>query len=320
MSMLHALPYVLLKALDTCPINQDPTAEFTRAARCGLEMAILDLWGHILQKPLYELIGIGAPRDKFSFYTAALNEDIAQIVDSARFGLCHTPYLKIKLDGDVEKGTRIMDRLHEVYASQTALPPYKWSIDANCAWTSEIALQYLEAIKARPHIMKNLYMIEQPFPVDFKYTVQGDETERQKWLKVKEAYEREGMLLFADESVSTYKDVELLKDFVHGVNVKLEKAGGIREALRAIIEAKRTGLKVWLGMMVASRLSSTASAHLMNLAEIGGDLDGSLLTTEDCQLHQGGFQFSKRQQEQEHGDYGRILVSCSEYGLGIKRK
>lgn len=74
-----------------------------------------------------------------------------------------------------------------------------------------------------------------------------------------------------------------------GVNIKLEKTGGIREALRAIHLAKEHNLKIWIGMMVASGLSSNIAAHLLPLADYGGDLDGSLLVEEESELFEGGF-------------------------------
>jgi len=109
------------------------------------------------------------------------------------------------------------------------------------------------------------------------------------------------ILIYGDESVTTWDKIHLIKDYVHGVNIKLEKAGGIRGALKAIHVAKDLGLKVWLGSMVSSRLSCSCSAHLLSLSDIGGDLDGGLLVNEESQLYSGGMEWFRGERLGEVG-------------------
>jgi len=127
-------------------------------------------------------------------------------------------------------------------------------------------------------------MIEQPFPYDF---IKSDNAI--EWKEIKTLYENNGILIFADESVRGAQDIKTLKDFVSGVNIKLEKAGGLRAAVTAIFAAKELKLKVWLGMMVGSHLSASTVAHLSYLADFGVDLDGSLLVDEKSNHWKGGF-------------------------------
>jgi len=124
------------------------------------------------------------------------------------------------------------------------------------------------------------------------------------------------ILVFADESVSTSDSVVEMAPLVHGVNIKLEKAGGIREAIKAILKARSLNLKVWLGMMVATNLSASASAHIMSLADVGGDLDGALLTTDECQILKGGFTFGR----EADGEYGQININPNAHGIGLELK
>jgi L-alanine-DL-glutamate epimerase-like enolase superfamily enzyme len=290
----NALPTILLKVLDTVRItesNSDQLPEYRLAAKCGIEMAVLDLWGSMLNKPLYSLVGIAPPTEKRSFYTASLNDDIAEIEKSLNFGLEFTDNIKIKLDHDVGKGLHIVQRLYEFYKKTREHNAY-WSIDANSAWTPQISLEFLHRIKQQiPEFLPMLYMVEQPFPVDFLQQSSSEE-----WINVKQEYEKHNIFIFGDESVSTADHVPKIKSFVHGVNIKLEKAGGVRGALKAILAAKEHGLRVWLGSMVSSSLSCTCFAHLLGLSDIGGDLDGGLLVDDDSQILIGNFEWTAKDQ------------------------
>jgi len=306
----EAVPTLLLKVLDVYKYvdaeNKDQEPEYKYAAMCGIEMAILDLWGVMLKKPLYELVGIEAPKGKKAFYTAALNDDIAIIEQTAEFGLKYTNHLKIKLDHNIDRGIAILERLLKLYESK-GREPCTWSIDANSAWNAEVTLEFLQAVQTRlPEFLKYFYMAEQPFPLEkveiFKHDAQ--------WKLAKEEYEKQGVYIFADESVSRADSIPIIKDYIHGVNIKLEKAGGIRGGLKAYLVAKEFNLKIWLGCMVSTRLSCTCSAHLLALSELGGDLDGDLLVGEETQPFNGGF---------EWGNEGLVILS-DKPGIGLTPK
>jgi L-alanine-DL-glutamate epimerase-like enolase superfamily enzyme len=307
------IPQLLLRVLDTRAItepNSQNLPEYRFAAICGIEMAILDLWCSILDKPLYSIIGVEPPTGKSAFYTAGLNEDISEMEKTLRFGMQYTDNIKIKLDHDVDKGVLICKRLHDTF-KQTRTHNAHWSIDANAAWTPEISLEFLHKIKEQiPEFLPMLYMVEQPFPVELLYVTEDQQT-AEKWINVKNEYEKAKIYIFGDESVSTAQHVPRIKPFVHGVNVKLEKAGGVRGALKAILSAKENGLKVWLGSMVSSSLSCTCFAHLMSFAEIGGDLDGGLLVDDNSQILTGNFSWSTP--NQAHG----VISLPNSKGIGL---
>jgi L-alanine-DL-glutamate epimerase-like enolase superfamily enzyme len=86
--------------------------------------------------------------------------------------------------------------------------------------------------------------------------------------------------IFADEDVSTAADVATLRGVVDGVNLKLRKAGGLRETLAAIHTARACGLRVMLGCDLDAGIAATAGAHIAGLVDYA-DLDGPLLLAED---------------------------------------
>ena len=132
---------------------------------------------------------------------------------------------------------------------------------------------------------EHVAVIEQPFPVTFKSELQrsgAEAADAHHWRSVKEECASAGVDIYADESVCTAEDVGLLAPYVHGVNVKMDKAGGFRGAVSALHEAKQRGLKTWVGMMVGSKLASTAASHLLPLA-VAADLDGAPLVMEESQ-------------------------------------
>lgn len=92
----------------------------------------------------------------------------------------------------------------------------------------------------------------------------------------------------------THIDIQRLKPIANGVNIKFEKCGGYRGALRLVDTAITDNMEVWFGCMVGSNLNSTAASHLFSLATSrgGSDLDGSLLVSLDSQLFEGGFNYT----------------------------
>jgi L-alanine-DL-glutamate epimerase-like enolase superfamily enzyme len=314
-TLTQAMPLLLFKVLDTYLItepNTNTVPQYRNASVNGIEMAILDLCGVTYNKPLYDIIGCGAPIDKKSFYTSGLNDDISEMEKSTEFGLQYTDNIKIKVDQNVQKCVTIVQRLHDVYKKSRQFHS-KWAIDANSAWTPDVALRFLRQVKELvPEFLPMLYMIEQPFPVELLLQTSPEDTLGQQWIEVKKEYERTNIYIFGDESVSTVEQVPKIMPYVHGVNIKLEKAGGIRGALKTILAAKERGLKVLLGSMVSTSLSCTAFAHLMALADIG-DLDGGLLVDEKSQILQGGFKWDKN----DANETGFISIPNLP-GIGVK--
>ena len=288
----------LLRLIDSFA-GGDEAKQFL-AGRSGLEAAVFGCWSSICNAPFFVFAGITPPSaaPTRSFYTAALNDDINEMVASAQFGLQFTPCLKIKLDGDVEKSRRILDR-----CAADALG-LVWSIDANSAWDVDVAMAHLPVIRHAAEV-HGVYMVEQPFPLSYRpgvdHYLDAQWAAFRKELNSIENNAKLGggrVLLYADESISNSLDVEAFASAVDGVNIKLEKAGGLRGSMRAVLAARRHGLKVWIGTMVSSCLGCTASAHVAYMAD-DSDVDGGLLVFPDH--FTGGFDWRK--------DDGAILLA-----------
>jgi L-alanine-DL-glutamate epimerase-like enolase superfamily enzyme len=114
---------------------------------------------------------------------------------------------------------------------------------------------------------QNVLLIEQP--------LSKEKFEDTKWLM-----ERSSIPIIADEAVQGLSDLEKIKDIYSGVNIKLMKAGGIRQAYRMMQRAKELNLKIMLGCMTETSCAITTASHLSPLAD-WVDLDGAELISND---------------------------------------
>lgn len=366
-------PCLLLRsmfhALDSWHVQVNTDTEYSvyrssAAVRALLDIAFLDVYGHIVNQPLHELLHPSSAIQSsvfHSFYTASLKPSVDEVMVDVKFGAQHTPLLKIKLNDDVAFSKELLSRIDEFHSemekkrsdqgtdkgtkdadgSESSQECYfKWVIDANAAWSPSTAIAMLE--ECLVHYSHRIFMVEQPFPLYktkhvspapfctsekaayiaapievVQYTKDGvDESaaiakDLEQWAGVADAYLQKNIYIFGDESISTDRDVRGLSSIMHGVNVKLEKAGGIRSGAVAALTAQAEGKLVWLGIMVTSTISCTAVSMLMPLATSRyGDLDGPLLVDNETLTFEGGFDW---------GADGRISFT-SGVGLGIRDK
>lgn len=291
----------------------ETTIKEFRVAKNALEMALLDILGQITGQSTAELIlgpewCLASP----TYYTVAMNSDSNEVKASASFGFAHTPYLKLKMDKNVafwrEWLPQLYDYCRSLGTSQRATlngnsVPFVWSVDANADWTPEVARDMLSLLLPYKSIIS---MIEQPFPAHF-----SSDDEISLWCDIKREYAEHGFVIYADESVSTSEDVVRLEPMCHGVNIKLDKTGGVREALRTWQRAKDLNMGVWIGIMVSSRLSTSMAACILPLSTLGGDLDGQLLVSTDSDLFTGGLQWDVKT---------GLCSPPTTSGLGLTRK
>ncbi|KAJ3431097.1 enolase superfamily member [Anaeramoeba flamelloides] len=293
---------LLLYAIDTCPANNE---KYSKAAQNGIEGACLDLLSKCLNQPLWKIITNNQNENKNknnktqlverptipAFYTIGINTNTESILTSLKFGLKFTCNLKLKASKDLDLLFKTFEIIENYQKENQKNESDKingiWSIDANADWTPEISLQFLDRLDER--LKKKIYMVEQPFPLQID-TIEKSEIE--EWKVVKSKYLESGIRIYADESVSTVDSVMKVAPFSHGVNVKLEKAGGIRQAIQTIKEAQNSGLTIWIGMMVGSVLASNMAGSIAPLAG-HTDADGGLLVTDECQPFEGGFNWNK---------------------------
>ena len=221
------------------------------AARAAVDVAIHDIIGKMLDVPLYRLLGLDPNKTPQTSVTVGL-DDIAVMQKKVQ-ELDQAPILKIKM------GTR---RDVEIVRAIRQISKAAIRVDANAAWTAREALEKISALMEH-----DIEFVEQPLA--------ADDLEGLRWLK-----KRVKVPIILDESVRIAADIPALVDCAHGINIKLMKSGGLREALRMIHVAKAMGLRVMLGCMLETSVAVTAAAHLSPLVDYA-DLDGHLLIEND---------------------------------------
>ena len=220
------------------------------AARNALDCALWDLEAKTGQARAWELANIDEPAPVLTAYTISLGTPEA-MAEAAR-QTAHRPLLKVKLgaDGDPDR----------IAAVRAAAKDAKLIVDANEGWT----LDNLDE-NVRACLTARVALIEQPLP--------SGQDSALKDLK--------GHIpVCADESVHDRRDIPRLAELYDAVNVKLDKAGGLTEALATAREARNHGLQIVVGCMVGTSLAMAPAFLLTPLARYV-DLDGPLLLQRD---------------------------------------
>ena len=221
------------------------------SARAALSSALHDLVGKRLGVPVYRLWGLDpakAPRSTFTIGIDTPEKMRAKVREAEQY-----PILKIKLgtDRDVEILRTIRDTTDR-----------EIRVDANCGWTLKQTVRMLPVLGEF-----GVTVLEQPLPPD---QLDG----------LAEIRRRADIPVIADESCETARDLPPLVGKVDGINIKLAKCGGLREAIRMIAIARAHGMTVMVGCMIESSIGITAAAHFTPLVDIV-DLDGAALLADD---------------------------------------
>ena len=229
------------------------TLRFNAAARTGISAALHDLAGKRLGVPVWRMWGLdpaAAPRSSYTIGIAGDEETLrARVAEAAEY-----PILKVKLGS--ERDAEIIRTV------RLAAPDKVLRVDANAAWTAKHALRMIELL-----LDYDVEFVEQPLP---PHDLEG----------IRFVRERSPLPIIADESCLVAADIPKLAGVVDGINIKLSKCGGLREALRMIATARAHGLLVMAGCMVETSLGITAAAHFSPLLDYA-DLDGAALLADD---------------------------------------
>jgi L-Ala-D/L-Glu epimerase len=224
------------------------------AARAGFDLALHDLIGKDLGKPLYALLGLDPSRTPTTSRTIGIADP--QLTLRKVEEVADHPILKVKL------GTGTAAEQIETIAAIRARYTGTIRIDANEGWDAQRAIHILSELERY-----DIEFCEQPIP--------AGSPEQLRAIR-----ERVSIRIVADEDALVASDLPRLNGCVDGVNVKLAKTGGIRGALAMIHTSRAMGLKVMIGCMIESAIAATAAAHLSPLVD-WADLDGPLLTAHD---------------------------------------
>jgi L-alanine-DL-glutamate epimerase-like enolase superfamily enzyme len=217
------------------------------AARNALDCALWDLEGKRSGKRAWELANISIADQVETSFTVSLDTP-ARMADAAAAAM-DSPILKLKLCGDDRDVAR-------VEAVRAAAPKARLLVDANESWSPR---HYRNTVSALKEL--GVELIEQPFPTD------ADD--------VLETLEHP-IPVCADESCHTTIDLPRLKNRYEAINIKLDKTGGLTEALQLYQRARENNFKILIGCMVCTSLS-IAPARLLASAADWVDLDGPLL-------------------------------------------
>ena len=237
--------------------------EGERAAYCALDCALHDWQGKRLNMPVWKLLGLDIAATPPTSLTIGINPpDVIRARIPELLARTNARFLKIKLGNPQGLGTDkasfiAAQEAAAEYAQATGSVPVGWRVDANGGWTVRDAQHMLHWLAER-----NVQFVEQPLP-------RGREAE------LATLHKHAPLPIYVDESVRTACDIPPLAQYVDGVNLKLMKCGGLREALRIIDTARAHGLKVMIGCMSETSLGITAAAHLSALAD-ALDLDSHL--------------------------------------------
>ncbi|MCL4129350.1 UNVERIFIED_CONTAM: hypothetical protein GTU68_029293, partial [Idotea baltica] len=222
------------------------------AARNAVDCALWDLEAKRSGNRVWELAGLAAPGPEITAYTLSLDTPEAMRAQAAQHA--HRPLLKIKL------GTA--DDMPRLEAVRAGAPNAQIIVDANEGWSAEV---YADLA---PHLVRlGVALVEQPLPAGQDEALLGMERP---------------VPVCADESCHDRKSLEALRGKYDVVNIKLDKTGGLTEALRLREEALVAGYEVMVGCMVGSSLAM-APAVLVAQGAMITDLDGPLLLAEDRQ-------------------------------------
>jgi L-alanine-DL-glutamate epimerase-like enolase superfamily enzyme len=239
------------------------------AARNALDCALWDLDAKRTGKRVWELANIPIASEVETSFTISLNTP--EKMGDAANAHSTAPIFKLKLGGDD------LD-LARVEAVHHAVPNARLLIDANESWSPEHYRKVAPKLKTL-----GVELIEQPFPAN------ADE--------VLEKLDHP-VAICADESCHTTTDLPRLKTRYEAINVKLDKTGGLTEALRLCEKARDSGFKLLIGCMVGTSLGMAPARILASNADFT-DLDGPLLLSRD----------------REHGlqyDHGKISLPSGE--------
>ena len=237
-----------VRDLDRDKLQQLPTPG---AACNALDCALWDLEAKRSGKRVWELANIPIVSEVETSFTISL--DTPERMAASAKANSNRPILKLKLGGDEFD-------LQRVEAVREAAPASRLLIDANESWSPEHYRKIVPTLKEL-----GVELIEQPFPADADEALETLD---------------HPIPICADESCHTTADLPSLKNRYEVVNVKLDKTGGLTEALSLCERARESGFKLLIGCMVGTSLGMAPARLLASTADYV-DLDGPLLLARD---------------------------------------
>lgn len=230
----------------------DQIDEGNRAAKASVDIALHDLVGKLIGQPWHRLWGLNPILTPNTSFTIGI--DTAEVVRQKVNEASGFKILKVKLGRENDR------EMVQTIRSVTNVP---LAVDVNQGWKEKgKALEMIYWLKEM-----GIVMVEQPLP--------KEQVDNMAWLTA-----RSPLPIFGDEAVQRLPDVVKAAGVYHGINIKLMKCTGMREAFTMAKTAKSLGMKVMIGCMTETSCAVSAAAQLSPLAEFA-DLDGNLLISND---------------------------------------
>lgn len=244
-------------AIEASMRRMDKAIAANAAAKAGVEMAMQDICGKILGKPLQQMLGLSELPAPITDFTIGI--DNLEMLERKTKEAVADGFKVLK----VKQGTDYDREIIKTVRKHAADIPIR--VDANGAWAPKQAVEMSKFLAEH-----NVQFIEQPLP---KFAPLED------WRFV---HEHAQLPIFADETCMRSLDAARLgaAGVVDGIVVKLAKTGGISEAIKLIHTARAHNLKVMIGCMIESSIGISAAAHIAPLVDYL-DLDGAMLLAED---------------------------------------
>lgn len=226
-------------------------AALNYSAKAAIDIALHDLIGKRLGVPVYKFLGITPRNDIATSYTISIS-DPDSMKRQAKANPGYKAYkVKVGVPGDIDMVAAVRE------ATDASI-----RVDANGGWTLKEAVQKIKILQKY-----NIEFVEQP--------LHWKDYEGFKILRHKV-----DLPIIADEGIMRAEDIPLYKDIVDGINIKLQKSGGIREAFKMIAVARALRMKLMIGCMIETSIGISAASHLAPLVDYV-DLDGNLLISDD---------------------------------------
>lgn len=241
--------------LETILSDIDKIEKGNKAAKASVDIALHDLIGKLVNKPLWQLFGFNpktTPNTSFTIGIAPTEEEIIQKTKEAS----EFKILKIKIGKDENNDRLMVNSIRKA----TDTP---FCVDVNEGWKDKNkALDMIHWLKE-----KGCVFVEQP--------MHRDNIDDIAWLT-----ENSPLPIIADEAFQRLEDLKKCYKVYNGINIKLMKSTGIREALKMLYTAKALDMKVMIGCMTETSCAISAAAQLSPLCD-WADLDGALLINND---------------------------------------
>lgn len=223
------------------------------AAKAAVDIALHDLVGKLIGQPWYRIWGLNPAKAPSTTFTIGI--DTPEVVREKTLE-CAGQFNILKVKVGVAGDRETIRAVREV----TDVP---LAVDANQGWTD------------RSQALDEIFWLQEHGVVMVEQPMAAARVDDNAWIT-----EHSPLPVYADEAIQRLRDLPSIRGAYHGINIKLMKCPGLREAARMAAWARAEGMRVMLGCMTETSCAVTAAAHLSPLADFA-DLDGNLLITND---------------------------------------